>query len=81
MKKQNDLSTLFDFLQRLQAAKIHFTLHTYRDRMIMVCITVPGEKWEVEFGDNGEIEVEVFVSTADIQGAEKLEDLFKRFSD
>ena len=49
--------------------------------MIMVLVAVPGERWEVEFGENGEVDVEVFVTTANIGAAEKIEELFRRFSD
>jgi hypothetical protein len=47
----------------------------------MVSITVPGERWEVEFLDNGSVEVEKFVSAGGITDANSLTELFKRFSD
>jgi len=47
----------------------------------MVEVTVPGERWEIEFREDGEIGVEVFASKGRIQGAESLEELFRRFSD
>jgi hypothetical protein len=47
----------------------------------MVQIAVPGERWEVEFGVDGEVEVEVFKSDGTILGSGALADLFERFDD
>lgn len=30
--------------------------------MIMVCVVTPGVYWEIEFSDDGEIEVERYIS-------------------
>ncbi len=47
----------------------------------MVEIAVPGERWEIEFHEYGEIGVERFVSAQGVGGVELLDDLFRRFSD
>jgi hypothetical protein len=47
----------------------------------MVEAHVPGERWEIEFFEDGEIEVEIFRSDGSLRGADALEDLFRRFSD
>ena len=47
----------------------------------MVQVTVPGEYWEVEFHEDGEIGVEVFVSRNGVEKGEVLRELFDRFSD
>jgi hypothetical protein len=74
---------IIDFLERLEEAHIHYTLAKYRDRMISVLITVPGERWEVDFGEDS-VDIEVFRSEGKVEdwkeGA-KLEELFERFSD
>lgn len=62
----NSLQKLLDFLCQLDANKIRFTLKHIRDETIMVFISVPGERWEVEFFADGDIEVEVFKSEGDI---------------
>ena len=59
---QSSLTKLLNFLDSLENVKIHYRLSHVRDSL-MVEIDVPGEKWEVEFFDNGEIEIERFVST------------------
>ena len=47
----------------------------------MVEVSVPGERWEIEFHQDGQVGVEVFASSKGVQGAELLEELFSRFSD
>lgn len=59
---QTSLGKLLAFLERLEELKLHYRLAHVRDS-IMVEIAVPGERWEVEFFDNGEVEIERFVST------------------
>ncbi len=72
---------LLNFLERLKSARIHYRLSDPTEGAIMVEISVPGERWEVEFHQDGTVRVEVFVSSKGVQGAEGLEDLFRRFAD
>ena len=44
----------------------------------MVQVTLPGERWEVEFFDGREPEVEVFRSDGTISGPEKATELCER---
>lgn len=53
---------LLEFLDRLEDAKIDYRLAHIRNS-IMVEMVVPGERWEVEFFENGRIAIERFVST------------------
>jgi hypothetical protein len=57
--------TLPRFLDRLQALHGSYSLGRYRDS-IMVTVATPALRWEVEFMDDGRIEVERFVSPGDI---------------
>jgi hypothetical protein len=75
------LETLLDFLSRLQGAKIWYCLKQIRDEAIMVEVSVPGKRWEIEFMRDGTIEVERFKSNGEIFGAAAIEELFNRFSD
>ncbi|MGB9754154.1 hypothetical protein [Roseiflexus castenholzii] len=59
---QTALGKLLEFLDRLEDAKIDYRLAHIRDS-IMVEMVVPGERWEVEFFENGQIAIERFVST------------------
>jgi hypothetical protein len=75
------IQELLAFLARLKGAKIFYTLSDPTSGAIMVEVAVPGERWEIEFHEDGQIGVEVFVSSKGIQGPELLEQLFQRHSD
>jgi len=74
------IGKVIDFLEKLEEAKIFFSLSKIRDSLL-VEITVPGEKWEVEFFEDEHIEVERFISTGEIHDATALDILFREFSD
>ena len=73
--------TLTTFLKQLEHANIHYTLACHRDDAIMVLITVPGERWEVEFLGDGSVEVERFISNGEICGEEVLHELLTSNAD
>ena len=74
---------LIQFLHRLELANIYFSLSapTLASGAVMVRIAVPGERWEVEFHEDGEIGVEVFVSRDGVESEDALEELFRCHAD
>jgi hypothetical protein len=78
---QSPFHNLTTFLKRLETANIHYTLASHRDDAIMVVVTVPGERWEIEFFGDGAIEVERFISNGEICGEEALHALLTRYAD
>ena len=73
-------ASLLSFLNDLRESKITYRLGHHRDDAIMVEIAVPGERWEVEFFEDGTVETEVFKSDGSIQGISSLADLLQRHS-
>lgn len=72
------LGALLSFVERLREAKISHRLDSVRDA-VMVIVDVPGERWEVEFFEDGEIDVERFISAGVERGTpERLESLFEQ---
>jgi hypothetical protein len=67
--------TVHDFIRELDAAGTSYVLTSVREGAVLVQVTLPGERWEVEFFDDREPEVEVFHSDGSIFGAEKLSEL------
>ena len=55
------MKKLLAFLNRLESSRIHYRLNKVRDS-ILIEIAVPGERWEVEFGEDDSVEVERFLS-------------------
>ena len=56
--KENQFSKLLVFLERLDQAKIPYTMEHSRDDALMVTAIAPGEYWEIEFLEDGTIESE-----------------------
>ncbi len=73
----SELSELTNLLDRLDEAEIHYTLSSVSEGAIMVGIDAPGEHWEVEFMNDGDIEVEIFKSDGQIFDFSIIEDLFE----
>src|SRR5437763_10454944 len=63
------------FLERLDRANVRYQLAHVRDAL-MVHLATPGERWEVEFFEDGHVEVERFRSPGEIEGEGGLERLF-----
>ncbi|MFT8322857.1 MAG: hypothetical protein ABF649_18470 [Bacillus sp. (in: firmicutes)] len=47
----------------------------------MVEVSVPGQRWEIEFMEDNTVEIEKFISNGDFYDGKELESLFKEFSD
>ena len=60
------MKKLLNFLQKLEQHKTHYTLEHNRDEFIMVLVTVPGERWEVEFDEKGSVEIEIFKNSTGV---------------
>jgi len=76
----DNLQKLIAFLSRLDENKIYYRLNKIRDS-ILVEISVPGQRWEVEFMSDGNIEIEKFITDNKILDERELEILFRDFSD
>jgi hypothetical protein len=77
----NSLQKLLDFLDKLEEQNIFYSLARHRSDAVMVLVTVPGERWEIEFFADAPIEIEVFKSGGTIEGEQSLDRLFNEFSD
>jgi hypothetical protein len=70
-------------LRRLEAAKIAHRLNRVRDDALMIEVAVPGERWEIEFvndGDEVTVEIERFRSNGRMYDESMLANLFARYS-
>jgi len=75
------LSILTKFLDRLDDADIHYTLTSVREGAVLVGVTVPEERWEIEFMADGEIEIERFKSDGEVHDYAIIDELFERHSE
>jgi hypothetical protein len=74
-------SQFLAFLERLDGARIPYRMDHSRDDAVMVTAFAPGEYWEIEFLENGEVEIERFRSDGAIYDASILQELFALCSD
>ena len=51
------------FCASLSKRGIRYHLDIVREEAVMICLAVPGERWEIEFLDDGTTEIERFEST------------------
>ncbi|MEH2206174.1 MAG: hypothetical protein V7K53_19195 [Nostoc sp.] len=63
----------------MEQERISYTLAHHRDETIMVNVAVTGERWKVEFFEDGSVEVERFVSSGEINGEEVFSELFAMY--
>lgn len=78
---QDRYDKLLALLRRLKDAKISHELADYREEAVSVIIHAPGEYWEVDFLEDGDVEVERYVSNGHIDDESVLAELFAKFSD
>jgi len=73
--------SVHDFLRELDETRTYYRLTSVRDGAVMVEVALPDERWEIEFFDNREPEIEVYRSDGTIFGPEKLDELRERISE
>ncbi|GAC1319126.1 MAG: hypothetical protein NVSMB14_16350 [Isosphaeraceae bacterium] len=74
-------SKLFEVIQTLRRAEIHFSLCVTREQAITILAAVPGERWEIDVFRDGSVELEVFRSDGDIQTEERLAARIAKYSE
>ncbi len=79
--KENQFSNFLAFLERLGRAKIVYHFEHSRDDAVMITVVSPGVYWEIEFLEDGGVEVERYRSDGHIDDESVLEELFAQFSD
>ncbi len=79
--KTNQFSRLLAFLERLDRAKISYSMRHSRDDALMIIAFAPGEYWEIEFLEEGDVEIERYRSNGHIDDESVLEELFALWSE
>jgi len=63
---------IYNLLNELDAASIHYTVARYRPDTVLVTMTLVGERVEVDVFEDGHMEVSRFPGSEDIVGDEEL---------
>lgn len=77
----NALKKLLALADQLKAAGIHHEVTRYREDGVSIIANVPGERWEIDVLDDGEVVVEVYKSQGGCRGEDALAELLNRNSD
>ena len=72
----NQFNRLIALLERLDEARIPYTMEHSREDAIMILAFAPGEYWEIEFLGDGEIDIERYRSNGKIHDESVLQELF-----
>jgi hypothetical protein len=75
------LTTAVEFCRELDRRNVTYELRIVRDEALMMSVAVPGERWEIEFFDDGTIELERFVSQGVAEAPSALAELLAWFDD
>ena len=70
------MTKLLGFAARLDKERIPYRVDIVRDA-VMLEVSVPGERWEIEFFEDDHVEIERFRSSGEIEGEELLEELIR----
>ncbi|WP_461615507.1 hypothetical protein [Clostridium sp. Marseille-QA1073] len=77
----NSLNDINKFLNILDENNIYYRLNKIRSECIIIEVAVPGQRWEIEFMEDGTVEIEKFISDGLFYGKEELKVLLSEFSD
>ena len=76
--KTSFFNKFLTFLNQLEQQKNNYQIQHHREEAVMITVSIVGERWEIEFLENGDIEVEKFISNGEIEGEEALKEIFER---
>ncbi len=79
--KTDAYAKLMAIIRALEAAQIHFVLSYNRDEAVSIHATVPGERWEIDVLESGDVDFERFVSTDGVTGEAEMNDFIARFAE
>ncbi len=63
------MEKLLEFCMALDQRKAHYELLVARPEAVMVSLSVPGERWEIEFFFDGRLEIERYVSQGVVEAS------------
>lgn len=72
---------LMKIIRALEAAQIHFTVSYHRYEAVSILATVPGERWEIDVLEDGDVDFERFVSTGGVQSEPEMTEFIAKFAE
>jgi len=75
------MSRASEFHRALERRHVAHEFRIVRDEALMMSVALPGERWEIEFFDDGRIELERFVSQGVAEAPGALAELIAWFDE
>ncbi len=75
------MEQLLSFCAELEQRRARYDVLVARSNAVMVSFAVPGERWEIEFFEDGRVEVERFVSQGVEERATAIADALRFFDE
>jgi len=70
-----------EFCRELDRRHVRYELQIVRDEALMLSVAVPGERWEIEFFEDGHVELERFTSQGVADAPDALTELLAWFAE
>ncbi|MFM0701461.1 hypothetical protein GNZ12_20860 [Paraburkholderia sp. 1N] len=67
-------NALFDLLEKLDSAKVHYSISRHRPDTVLVSVSVIGQRIEIDVFRDGHMEISRFIGHEDIEGGAELID-------
>ena len=81
LRQVEPFRVLFDIIEQLETAKISYTVSKYRYDAVSILAHLPGERWEIDVMEDGEVDFERFVSNGEVVERSVLDECIQRFAD
>ncbi|WP_155265031.1 hypothetical protein [Sphingomonas segetis] len=69
------IPSLHEFIRELESTRTYFSLTSVREGAVMIEVALVDERWEIEFFEDRERQLEIYRSDGTIFGPEKLAEL------
>jgi hypothetical protein len=79
--KAGAFAKLMEIIRALEEAQISFTVTRYRYDAISIRAVVPGERWEIDVLEDGDVDFERFVSSGHIAGEDEMKQSIAQFTE
>jgi hypothetical protein len=79
--KPGPFAKFMEIIDSLERASIHYRVDKHRDDGISIEVAVPGERWEVDVLEDGEVDFERFVSNGHVGGEDEMNQAIAKWAE
>ena len=79
--KPAPFAKLMRIIRDLEAAKIYFRVDYHSDGKVTIAAVVPGERWEIDVLEDGEVDFERFVTTGGVVGEDEMKAAIEKWAE